>query len=582
MPQDDDKPSNSTGAQVLQLITRQSSLLGSTLKLDDIESADITIVRDNIVMNAQLLSQADINNGTDITFPMEGSDLENVSASSKVPTAAIISEEDPVLVIHSYLADPFYLPDDFDGVGEFSLSSPVLMVQLSSNNSNNIKFSEDDYLLLNFTIFENSKPPRCVFWQPERELWSDEGLTTTKDNSSDLTKCQSSHLTSFAVLVETQGASTSSTGEEKALSIVSYIGCGISILSLLLTIVAMLFWRKSIYKGVLNFIHLNLTLSLLIGLIIFVSGIETATGNKAACAVIAGLLQYFFLAAFSWMLCEGIHLFIHVKYVFYEGFLKKRYFYLGLGWGLPVPIVAITAGISHDYYGTDRACWLSEENGTIWAFVAPMLLIIMVNFVILVMSLSVACCSKVKHQKSHEHFEAAKSLIIATILLMPLLGCTWVVGLFAVNENTTVFSWLFIALNSLQGFFIFLFYVVKQKKVRRKIDSSRRLSTFTDFFVLTLKQNRKTSMDTTDTIKCEEAVKSARSDCVNSQTVLHCTHHGNISSSPKTPTVNVTENTGISNPSYTEVSRKTIVNTPGILDAVDEEDSDTVICSTVQ
>ena len=33
---------------------------------------------------------------------------------------------------------------------------------------------------------------------------------------------------------------------------------------------------------------------------------------------------------------------------------------------------------------------------------------------------------------------------------MPLLGCTWVVGLFAVNENTTVFSWLFIALNSLQ------------------------------------------------------------------------------------------------------------------------------------
>ena len=43
-----------------------------------------------------------------------------------------------------------------------------------------------------------------------RELWSDEGLTTTKDNSSDLTKCQSSHLTSFAVLVETQGASTSS------------------------------------------------------------------------------------------------------------------------------------------------------------------------------------------------------------------------------------------------------------------------------------------------------------------------------------------------------------------------------------
>ena len=46
--QDDDKPNNSTGAQVLQLITRQSSLLGSTLKLSNNESADITIVGDNI------------------------------------------------------------------------------------------------------------------------------------------------------------------------------------------------------------------------------------------------------------------------------------------------------------------------------------------------------------------------------------------------------------------------------------------------------------------------------------------------------------------------------------------------------
>ena len=38
--------------------------------------------------------------------------------------------------------------------------------------------------------------------------------------------------------------------------------------------------RKSIYKGVPNFIHFNLALALLIGLIIFVSAIETAKDNK--------------------------------------------------------------------------------------------------------------------------------------------------------------------------------------------------------------------------------------------------------------------------------------------------------------
>jgi len=39
-------------------------------------------------------------------------------------------------------------------------------------------------------------------------------------------------------------------------------------------------FRKSLYKGTPNFIHLNLALSLLIGLIIFVSAIETAKDNE--------------------------------------------------------------------------------------------------------------------------------------------------------------------------------------------------------------------------------------------------------------------------------------------------------------
>ncbi|XP_065914251.1 adhesion G protein-coupled receptor L3-like [Dysidea avara] len=580
MEEDDDKPNNSTGAQVLQLITRQSSLLGSTLKLSNNESADITIVGNNIVMNAQLLSQADINNGTGITFPMEGSDLESVLASSKVPTAAIISEEDPVLVINTYLADPFYLPDDFDGVGEFSLSSPVLMVQLSSNNSSNTKFSEDDYLLLNFTIFEKSKLPRCVFWQPERELWSDEGLTTTKDNSSNLTKCQSSHLTSFAVLVDTQGASTSSTGEAKVLSIVSYIGCGISILSLLLTIVAMLFWRKSVYQGVHNFNHFNLALSLMIGLIIFTSSIETATDNEVACAVVAGLLHYFFLAAFTWMLCEGIYLFVHLNFIFYSGFFTKWYFFVGLGYGLPIPIVAISAGVAHDYYGTDRTCWLSEKKGTIWTFVAPMLLIIAVNLIFLFKSMIIVYGSKRNSPQQSTHIQTAKSMVIAAIVLLPLLGSTWVIGLFAVNEDTTIFACIFAVLNSLQGFFIFIFYVLRQDKVRTS--TSSKLRSFASRVLSTLQKGRMSFVEYSDTTNLKTAKTGQCTNDNPSHYASHDAHHGNISSSPKTPTVNVTENTGISNPLYTEVSRKTIVNTPGTLDAVDEEDSDTVIYSTVQ
>ena len=38
----------------------------------------------------------------------------------------------------------------------------------------------------------------------------------------------------------------------------------------------------------------------------------------------------------------------------------------------------------------------------------------------------------------------------AVIILLPLLGITWIIGILAVNENTQVFAWIFAILNSLQ------------------------------------------------------------------------------------------------------------------------------------
>ena len=38
----------------------------------------------------------------------------------------------------------------------------------------------------------------------------------------------------------------------------------------------------------------------------------------------------------------------------------------------------------------------------------------------------------------------------AAIILLSLLGMTWIIGLFAVNNETQVFAWIFAILNSLQ------------------------------------------------------------------------------------------------------------------------------------
>ena len=47
-----------------------------------------------------------------------------------------------------------------------------------------------------------------------------------------------------------------------------------------------------------------------------------------------------------------------------------------------------------------------------------------------------------------------------------LLGCTWVFALFAVGKAITTFQWLFCIFNSLQGFFIFLLYVIQNPEVQ--------------------------------------------------------------------------------------------------------------------
>ena len=97
------------------------------------------------------------------------------------------------------------------------------------------------------------------------------------------------------------------------------------------------------------FIHLNLCIALALGLIAFIAGIESATENEVcatamiqvscvyeyqqgACTFVAALLQYLFISAFCWMLCEGVMLYMMLVTVFGNKLNKRRFFFL-LGWG---------------------------------------------------------------------------------------------------------------------------------------------------------------------------------------------------------------------------------------------------------
>ena len=53
---------------------------------------------------------------------------------------------------------------------------------------------------------------------------------------------------------------------------------------------------------------------------------------QGGCAFVAALLHYFFLAAFCWMLCEGIMLYLMLVVVF-SRLSRKWWFFLIIGWG---------------------------------------------------------------------------------------------------------------------------------------------------------------------------------------------------------------------------------------------------------
>ncbi|XP_065435924.1 adhesion G protein-coupled receptor E3-like, partial [Chrysemys picta bellii] len=224
----------------------------------------------------------------------------------------------------------------------------------------------------------------CVYWKVEAEKgsWSPDGCTAVHTNSTH-TNCSCDHLSSFAVLM----APTTVT-ESYPLTIITYMGLTLSLLCLLLAILTFLLCRS--IRNVSTSLHLQLCLCLFLADLLFLTQV-TPTGSQVACAVIAGLLHYLFLACFSWMFLEGLHLFLTVrnlKVVNYTSAsrFKKRFMY-PFGYGFPALVVAISAAVNPDGYGTSKHCWLSLDRGFRWSFLGPVCAIILINITFFALTL---------------------------------------------------------------------------------------------------------------------------------------------------------------------------------------------------
>ncbi|KAG9270503.1 adhesion G-protein coupled receptor D1 [Astyanax mexicanus] len=305
----------------------------------------------------------------------------------------------------------------------------------------------------------------CGFldYSSKEGVWSNEGCMRTGGNLS-YSICVCNHLTNFAILMQVVPVELAKS-HQIALSTITYVGCSISIFCLAITLVTFAVLSSvSTIRNQRYHIHANLSFAILVAQILLLISFRFEPGTMP-CKVMAVLLHFFFLCAFAWMLVEGLHLYSMVVKVFgSEG--SKHFYYYGIGWGSPLVICMVSMTSSLGSYGEVGNCWLSLQNGAIWAFVAPALFVIMVNIGILIAVTRIISRISAENYKVHGDANSVKLTAKAVAVLLPILGISWIFGVLAVNDHSLLFQYMFAAFNSLQGFFIFLFHCLLNSEVR--------------------------------------------------------------------------------------------------------------------
>lgn len=251
---------------------------------------------------------------------------------------------------------------------------------------------------------------------------------------------------------------------------ISTIGCACSLFFLVLTCVIFLVcWKK--VKSFRTMMLLQFFVAHAVSYVFIILADEIGK-SKELCTTTAVLLHYFQLSVFFWMLCHGVILYFLVLKVERQEILasKKKWFY-ALGWGAPIPIVAVSLTVAGPRaYAADN-CWLTTDHWLIhWAFVAPVAIIMSINSVLLILLLR----QIIRVTKSKNNVTPAKQVkdwLRRFAMLLPILGVTWSFGFLTFITSTDGFHYIFAILNSIQGVFIFVSFCILDDSVKNPLIS---------------------------------------------------------------------------------------------------------------
>uniref|UniRef100_A0A7N8WPK7 Adhesion G protein-coupled receptor F7 n=1 Tax=Mastacembelus armatus TaxID=205130 RepID=A0A7N8WPK7_9TELE len=345
-----------------------------------------------------------------------------------------------------------------------AINAAVVLVKINAT----IKNVTLSYNKVNKSLTLN---PQCVFWNftllQNLGAWDDRGCEFVSDINNRVT-CRCNHLTSFSLLMATDIPPSLT----EALDIITYVGVGISLASLVICLIIEGYVWKAVTRNSTAFMRhvslVNTALSLSIADICFI--IAAAIANNplenqgkdltlpvGPCSTATFFMHFFYLALFFWMLVSGLLLFYRTVMVF-SHMSKSTMLAIGfsLGYGCPLIIAAITVAVTapgHGYIRKTDGCWLNwSETKALLALVIPALTIVLINILIVIVVLFKMLRSVGDNaQKENRHMLLAFARCV--IILTPLFGLTWSLGVGTMVSSTNKGIHIaFAFFNSLQVF----------------------------------------------------------------------------------------------------------------------------------
>ncbi|KAF5294629.1 hypothetical protein FQA39_LY02761 [Lamprigera yunnana] len=317
--------------------------------------------------------------------------------------------------------------------------------------------------------FEQNLNIQCASWaygsnelnESIRGHWKVERDSIMIEDFPQYRLCEYTHVTHFALLVLGDGINISNE-QEVALNIITAVGSGLSILGLFgVFFTAFLF---KVYRAA-NGIVINFSIAVVAQIILLYIA-HHASHDKVACIIFGALLHYIVLSQFFWMLTIAVLQYQRYVVIFSSPpshLVAKACLF---SWGIPLLPIIIIVSISTDNYGKNpNGLCYALGNFFVFGVLIPIATIIVINVAIFLrIMISISSSRRIKvHQ---ERGSTSVLQLRLAFMLFFLLGLTWGFGLLASAAGSIVYSYCFCVTATLQGFVIFLFFIVLNEKTR--------------------------------------------------------------------------------------------------------------------